>query len=374
MNNRLFCAIVAILLSSGCALTGTSNGPANGPISNTATQAIGLATDQVNTNLPKARLAAVDLVNALMQIDGYHPADEPLLVRAVNSEFEREISAVLDIAGYKLTTTEQSDAPRLIKFYAAAIADKEHSQSYQIRVDDISLGRDYQQLNERTAPVSNLHVEGLSAASIKLNDHIFDRHPASQTAPNIDTLKDKDIATAKDTAAPQEIQASATVSEEPQETPEPIAENIDKDTLMPTTVGMWINGQINPKSFSRGEKLVVTVHSNNDVELFCYYRDKSDVIMRIYPNRFSVKSLTEAGRITKIPATDNWSIEAADSAATEELMCIASDPAEQELNRILNDTPDFEPLSVNSFEDLLAELQQTSGANPFVSRISIKTI
>ena len=164
------------------------------------------------------------------------------------------------------------------------------------------------------------------------------------------------------------------MSEEPQETPEPIAENIDKDTLMPTTVGMWINGQINPKSFSRGEKLVVTVHSNNDVELFCYYRDKSDVIMRIYPNRFSVKSLTEAGRITKIPATDNWSIEAADSAATEELMCIASDPAEQELNRILNDTPDFEPLSVNSFEDLLAELQQTSGANPFVSRISIKTI
>lgn len=366
MKKRLFLNLLtAIFLLSGCA---TSKLPANGNAATTHAESsqpaetAAPATSQ-HTSPSMTRLAAVDLVNALMQLDEYHPTGKPLHIQHADNEFNRELNAVLETAGFRLEPTH-TDAARLVKTSDKTNPDNAAIRSFKVSIENLQLKRDYETQDGRVKPASYLYVKGASTGQLKLNDQIFDS--PSYAVDNKQLQADALVSTEKQPEV-KIVSASSTNTEKQElkqqnQTP-PIQESI----------AMQINGQREPGPVTRGENLVLTIHSVKDANLHCYYRDADNTVMRVYPNRFSKNPRIDAGKLLKIPSVDDWSIKAPDTAATEEFMCIASETSQQHLTDFLQQSSDFEPMPVGSFDQLLAELNQANGSQPNSMRINIQT-
>ena len=161
-------ALCVIALSAGCAyLPQTQVVQVGSP---------GANTPAATTNLTNPiELVSIDLVNALMQIEGKHPARTKLHMLQPQNDFSRHLHKVLLLAGYGVDVGDDQGSGGFVDYL---ISDTEQTSdgpvvTYQLAIDDVKIKRDYIISNDQVSPASSLFVKGADPTNIGLNDHIF---------------------------------------------------------------------------------------------------------------------------------------------------------------------------------------------------------
>jgi peptidoglycan hydrolase-like protein with peptidoglycan-binding domain len=111
------------------------------------------------------------------------------------------------------------------------------------------------------------------------------------------------------------------------------------------------------------------VQLSNDGVLYCYYKDVSGAIARIYPNRFSPDPFIKAGRAMSLPPeTSPFKIKF-DQAGREQISCYASD-RDMVLPANLK-AADLTPLKVGSMDEIAAAFRKS---NPAVAEAKLDLV
>ncbi len=121
------------------------------------------------------------------------------------------------------------------------------------------------------------------------------------------------------------------------------------------------------------ETLKLTLVASQDAYVYCYYRDGSGSIARIYPNQFQPDAYVEAGRPVEIPgAGAGFDIVFESPGVTEEVACLAS---RLELGLRLPPQLRVEglrPMPVESMDQVVSSFQQLDGASLIARRMPIR--
>jgi curli biogenesis system outer membrane secretion channel CsgG len=119
--------------------------------------------------------------------------------------------------------------------------------------------------------------------------------------------------------------------------------------------------------------LKLTVTSSQDAFVYCYYRDHSGAIARIFPNRFQPDPYAIAGRALIIPSQNSkFDITFDKPGAEEEVICLAS---YKEIGLALPDslkTGDLTPLPVASIDDLVSTFKRIDSTGLVQARLPIR--
>lgn len=116
-----------------------------------------------------------------------------------------------------------------------------------------------------------------------------------------------------------------------------------------------------PKEF-----LQAKVQLSSDGILYCYYRDSSGVIARIFPNRFNPDSFVRAGKAMSLPPEGSPFKIRFDQPGQEQIVCYASDrdlPLPPNLK-----AADLTPLKVGSLEEIATAFRKS---NPNVAEAKL---
>jgi len=320
MHQRLMAVIFSVALLTGCAQLEVIKATGQG-------------------RAPELLIAS-DLVNALMQAEGFHPTSTRLQMRTPKHRFGKTLQRVLMSAGYDIQKVDARIGDRFVDY---AYSNRKQSvingsQTYQVNVGHLGVKRDYVVQNGEVRPDSDLLISGVDAAHIALNDQIF-----TQAKPVKST--------------PRDIKRPDRPDTQPIET----TSNLE----------MFVNGEPSPRNYSAGENIVLTVKSATDARLSCYYQDPDSNVMRIFPNRFIAESTLAAGDVIRIPAANDWSIEASKSGFDDKILCISVHPTLDAVMLDYEKSPDLEPLEVASLEELLSDLTGVIGQRPQNKQLSI---
>jgi len=121
------------------------------------------------------------------------------------------------------------------------------------------------------------------------------------------------------------------------------------------------------------DALSLTVKTNQDAYLYCYYRDAGETVARIFPNKFTPDSYIAANRPTVIPGENaRFGIVFDEPEATEEVLCIAS---KRETGLNLPDDlkqEDLVPLPVDTLDEVLLAYRKVDPRSVAYARLSIK--
>lgn len=116
-------------------------------------------------------------------------------------------------------------------------------------------------------------------------------------------------------------------------------------------------------SFNAGETVVVRVKTTPNAFVYCYYRDVSGEVARIFPNRFQPDAFVPAGQEIEIPPGPErpFNIRMDQPGQEEVVACLAS-PREIEQSRIDNgETEDLTPIAGLELQDVLDAFGALSG-------------
>lgn len=339
MRIGLFGLILAIGSLSGCAQMAVVQETAQGR-----------APEQV---------IASDLVNILMQVDGYHPVMTRLQMQEPTHRFGKTLNKVLETAGYDIQRVSSPMGERFVEY---TFSNRQNSQSsvpqtYQLSVGDVQIKRDYSFSLGRVQPASDLYVAGVDASNIQLNDHIFSIG-GEQTPPSI-------------APASESIEAAPSPIKQNDSSLQHVGTRPSNKPVAELSFELLVNGESTPRDYSPGDKLVFTVKTPVDTRLSCYYQGPEAGIIRIYPNRFTINSVVNAGVLVHIPSTEEWAIEASQAGASDQVLCASVDPALETQMSLYESTPDFEVLPVNNFAQLVSEIEQATGIAPQTQRVSV---
>ena len=113
-----------------------------------------------------------------------------------------------------------------------------------------------------------------------------------------------------------------------------------------------------------GENLVVQFQPTQDAFVYCYYRDPTGMVARIFPNRFQPDAFTQAGRRIEVPPAGpkGFEIRMDRAGGRESVACLASN---REVGLLLPDAlkaQDLQPLPVNSLDEVAAQFRAIPGA------------
>lgn len=115
------------------------------------------------------------------------------------------------------------------------------------------------------------------------------------------------------------------------------------------------------RTFVRGQPIQLNISANRQAHVYCYMRDESQHLQRIFPNRFSRDSLLRAGDALQLPGQMRFQIVASPRGLTEAVICYATE------RDVLSQVPshisgaDFENLAVTSFDDIKAAFRNVTG-------------
>jgi len=266
-------------------------------------------------------LIATDLVGALMQIENLSPNKTTLFLNPPKDTFGTQLGQLLGMAGYKIQIAKDKQHPNIVEHFITKKNKGGNTiKTYQVNVGQVKVRRDYLISENAAKPQTTLYVKGADAAKITLNDDIFN---LEYTEKYEDTENETALAT-----------------EQP---PELIIEANDKSQI-----------------YRVGDPIFLSVSINLDARVYCYYQDGHGQIARVYPNRFNTDNRVTANHSVSIPAADDWNINATRVGATDDFLCIATSPDNQELISVLDTEPDLEPLAARSLEQIYTQISQTS--------------
>lgn len=321
-------------------------------------------TEEPNQARSPELLIASDLVNTLMQVDGYHPQTTRLQMQSPEHGFGETLNNVLLSAGYDIQHVSVQAGDRFVSYLLPNRQSGPDGTplTYQLNVGGVKIKRDYSLSLDRVQPASAVYMLGADASTIRLNDQIFSIDDKSEPSlvPSGQIAERRPTTTYPVSDPFQHVSTEPAVALVPTATP-----SADE------SIELLVNGESNPGTYSPGDNLNFTVRTTVDVRLSCYYQDPGEGIMRVYPNRFTAESVVAAGSVVHIPSSEHWAIEATRVDSADRLMCVSLDPEFDSRLSHYEATPDLETLPVQSFEQLLEEIEIATGIEPQAQEVSV---
>ena len=180
INLSLF-TVLAMLCLSGCAklpFKGDNQDGGDGQ------------SNQDQSALSQYELVAIDMVNAMVQINELHPTTLPdIKLASPKNSFGSALFTVLDSAGYNVRQPELGLVYANLEWSITPVAeigasaDDTLPQTFSIALNGATLSRSYELGDRRVKPTSNLKLIGVGQAAIKLHDEIFDQDALPSNKP-----------------------------------------------------------------------------------------------------------------------------------------------------------------------------------------------
>ena len=389
MRKPISIATVVVLLckifASGCSLNPTKKllHPGDTEFSSVIAQA--------RTQGESEKLVALDLVAALVQISEMNPAQVLLQVNDLSNSFDMHVQNAINSAGYR----QQSEDPsrQLLSVVTAinptkgltTVAPEGSAASvktYQIKIRDIILKRDYLFDNGRIEPGSAMYVKGANATHVKLDKNIFDTpamddtktgqhsttHPlqADATVPGSPILQDLPPADAN--VQSSNVQSSSVQSSSVQSCAQLSNVKTDPPSMLPLDVRA---GPEMGSSLSMGDPIRITVEVGQDSRIYCYYEDTAGNVTRLFPNRYQKNSMVYAGETLVLPQSNQWQLSASLTGETEHVMCIAAAPEEYAGIDTIPLLPDLLPIMAANLGEIHQRYEAAAGTELISRQISI---
>jgi len=117
----------------------------------------------------------------------------------------------------------------------------------------------------------------------------------------------------------------------------------------------------NQTSFASGESINLTIRPTRDAYVYCYLLDEKAKVTRFFPNRFSKDPLIQTAQPLQLPGKARFQLAIKSRGARETITCFATprDVMAQLSDNVVG--TDFEPLPVNSLEQVRAAFAAASG-------------
>jgi hypothetical protein len=121
------------------------------------------------------KLVARDLVDALMQIEQFHPSRVNIRLPGDRSAFDKTLRESLVAFGYTIerVNTNSGRGVLLNTVLKEGTTEQGNRYTFILAIDRIAMKRSYVMRGNFVAPVSSLYVRGIDPASIKLRDEKF---------------------------------------------------------------------------------------------------------------------------------------------------------------------------------------------------------
>lgn len=144
----------------------------------------------------------------------------------------------------------------------------------------------------------------------------------------------------------------------------------------PGAVGMSVKLSSDKSSYRVGDELKLSVKTNKNGFLRCYYQDGTGIVAQIYPNPFQPKLHVQGNKKLYIPNAQtvggNFAIEMSNANALESFVCLAS---EENFPRSLgNDLlgQGLEALNFRGLDDIVNTYQGVLGRGVAVSSLQVR--
>jgi len=117
----------------------------------------------------------------------------------------------------------------------------------------------------------------------------------------------------------------------------------------------------NQTSFASGESINLTIRPSRDAYVYCYLLDEKAKVTRFFPNRFAKDPLIPTAQPLQLPGKMRFQLAIKSRGARETITCFATprDVIAQLSENVVG--TDFEPLPVNSLEQVRAAFAAASG-------------
>lgn len=117
----------------------------------------------------------------------------------------------------------------------------------------------------------------------------------------------------------------------------------------------------NQTSFASGESINLTIRPTRDAYVYCYLLDEKAKVTRFFPNRFAKDPLIQTTQPLQLPGKQRFQLAIKSRGAKETITCFATprDVMSQLSDNVVG--TDFEPLPVNSLEQVRAAFAAASG-------------
>lgn len=132
-------------------------------------------------------LAAVDLVNTLVQVPRLHPANtEVFHMKKPTPGFGQNIYEVMKIAGYEIQIVDTATVREPQVSYSKRAGT--NKTTFQINIEKFKARRAYSVMDSQVRPDSSLYIFGADPDTIKPNDLIFEQYKSASTAPTPESV------------------------------------------------------------------------------------------------------------------------------------------------------------------------------------------
>jgi hypothetical protein len=140
-------------------------------------------------------------------------------------------------------------------------------------------------------------------------------------------------------------------------------------------VEMALQLSSNKRSYNVGDEVVLSVKTNKNGFVRCYYKDGSGLIAQIYPTIFQPRIQVTGNRKFSIPnpqvVGDNFAIELSTSNVKESFVCLASESNFPSAVGSAFLGQGLEALNVRSLDAIVRSFRQVLGENVSVSMLDI---
>lgn len=302
-----------------------------------ASQQAGVSIDEndkaVELTVNAERQIALDIVSVLTQVQGMGPGTTTLYMLPPQDTFAANLGHFLDLSGYNVVLDEDINSSNFISY---SILDKSSLQNtamtYQVNIGQLKLRRDYAISENVALPQTAMFIQGADIAEIQLNEEIFN--------------------------------STSTVQYETVESP--------SDKNPQSTAELSVVTSDSKNTYQTGEPIVLSLSINYESRIYCYYKDGHGQIVKIFPNRFNSANQLNANENVVIPGNDNWSINATRVGATDDFLCIATDPENESLVSVLEGEPDFEPMAARNLDEISQRISADPNAPVITTSLSVQ--
>ena len=123
-------------------------------------------------------LAAVDLINTLVQVPRLHPTSATVFhMRQPTSSFGQNIYEVMTIAGYDIQIVDTGNLQEPRVTYSTTL--ENGRTTFQINIENFKAKRSYLVVDNKVRPGSSIYIYGADPDIIKANDRIFESYDSA---------------------------------------------------------------------------------------------------------------------------------------------------------------------------------------------------
>jgi len=122
-------------------------------------------------------LAAIDLINTLVQVPRLHPANaEVLHMRRPAPGFGQNVYEVMSVAGYEIQLVDTGVVREPQVSYSRRPGT--NKTTFQINIENFKARRAYSVVDNKVRPDSSIYIFGADPDAIDSNDQIFENYQA----------------------------------------------------------------------------------------------------------------------------------------------------------------------------------------------------